>query len=68
MAVQGQDGLGESVTETDLELHVAVELGRLMVQCRTPHEVGVLVDTKGRPAVKVIDNAIHINFVLHALS
>ena len=66
--MQGQDGLGEPVAETDLELHVTVELSWLGIQCRTTHEVSVLVDAKGRSAVKVIDNAIHIDFVLRALS
>ena len=68
VAVQGQDGLGEPVAETDLELHVAVELGGLGVECRSTDKISVLVDAKGRPAVKVIDNAVHIDFILHALS
>ena len=67
MAVQRQDRLGEPVAEADLELHVAVKLGGFGVESRTSDKVGVLVDAEGRSAVKVFNNAVHIDFFsLHA--
>ena len=62
VAVEGKNRLGEALAETDLELHIAVVLGGFLVQGRAQHKVIVLVDTKKRPAVKVMNNAVHIYF------
>ena len=52
--MEGEDGLGEALPETDLELHVAFVFGGLVVQCRTTDKISVLVDAKSRAVVKVI--------------
>ena len=64
VAVEGKDGLGQSLAETDLELHVAVIFVGLLVQWQAHREIGVLERPEKRQLVKLLDNTVGIKLPL----
>ena len=64
VAVEGKDGLGQSLAETDLELHLAIIFVGLLVQRDTHREIGVLERSEKRQFVKLLDNAVGIELPL----
>ena len=63
VAVPGQHTLGEALAEADLGFHVAVELGGFLVDGGASHKVVVLIKPEEGPAVEVLDDAVHVEFL-----